>query len=311
MPKVLVTDGLEAAAVESMRRAGLEVAEEKADPARLAGVHALIIRSATKVTKELLAAAPDLKCVVRAGVGVDNVDLPAAKARGVAVMNTPGGSTNAVAELAMGMIFSLAREIPRADASMKAGKWEKKAFEGGEVSGKTLGVIGLGRIGLALAKKAVGVGMTVVGCDPVTPAEAARAAGVEKVAEADVLRRADYVSFHVPSLPETKGMVNAAYLARMKKGVYLLNCARGNVISEADLLAALDSGQVAGAALDVFAAEPPKDDATKRLAAHPKVVATPHVGAATREGQAALGQEAAEVAVACLVRGEKRNLVGG
>lgn len=307
--RVLVTDGLEAEGLEAMRRAGLEVVEAKADPARLVGVAAMIVRSATKVTADLLAAAPDLRCVVRAGVGVDNIDLEAAKARGVAVMNTPGASTNAVAELAMGMIFALFREIPRADASMKAGRWEKKAFEGGEVAGKTLGIVGLGRIGLALARKAVGVGMTVIGCDPITSAEAAAAAGATKVSEDDLLGRADVLSLHVPALPETVGMVDAAWIGRTKPGAFLVNCARGNLIVEGDLLAALDSGRLAGAALDVFAEEPPKGGPTRRLAAHPRVIATPHIGAATREAQAAVGLEAAEVVVAYLTQGVARNRV--
>lgn len=309
MSRVLIPDGIEPEGVEILRAAGLSPDESKADPARLRGVAAMIVRSATKVTADLLAAAPDLKCVVRAGVGVDTIDVAAARARGVVVMNTPGASTNAVAELALGMILALLREIPRADASMKAGRWEKKAFEGAEAAGKTLGIVGCGRIGLALARKAVGIGMKAVGCDPITPAEAVAAAGAEKVTEAEVLRRADVVSFHVPSLPETKGMVNEAYIGRMKEGVRLVNCARGNVIVEADLLAALDAGRVAAAALDVFAAEPPKDDVTRRLVAHPRVVATPHIGAATREAQAAIGREAAEAVVAFLVRGEARNAV--
>lgn len=309
--RVLVSDELADEAVAAMRKAGLEVdakpgLDETALAEAVGSYDGLVIRSATKVTKAVLARKGRLRIVVRAGVGVDNVDLEAARAAGVRVANTPGGSTNAVAELALGMILALAREIPAADRSMKAGRWEKKSFLGTEVAGKTLGIVGLGRIGLALAEKAQALGMTTIGCDPITPAEVAAKHGVSKKEQDEVFAASDYLSLHVPLLPETKHLVREETIARMKPGVRIVNCARGGVIDEHALAAALDSGHVAGAALDVYETEPPGGNS---IAAHPKVVATPHIGAATREAQASVSTEAAEVMIAFLVAGEARNVV--
>ena len=305
----LSADGLailSASPFETVIKVGLSPAELAATIVDFDGI---IIRSGCKITAEILARKGRLGAIVRAGVGVDNVDLDAAKKAGVAVMNTPGGSTNAVAELALGMILAMARDLSAADRSMKEGRWDKKAFEGAEVAGKTLGIAGLGRIGLALARKAQGLGMKTIGFDPITPAEVAAKNGVEKLEPEAVFTASDYLSLHLPLLPETKHLVNATVLARMKKGVRILNCARGGVIDEKALLAALESGYVAGAGLDVFENEPPTDDDSLALVRHPRVVATPHIGAATKEAQASVSGEAAEVMRDYLVAGTIRNRV--
>ncbi len=263
----------------------------------------IIIRSATKLTKDILSAATKLKVVARAGVGVDNVDLAYAKEKGIAVMNTPGGSTSAVAELALAMMLGMARRLTEADGSMKAGKWEKKTMEGVQLAGKTLGIIGMGRIGRKLAQYCRALGMTTIGYDPIVTADAE---GLTRVSLDNVLRMSDYISLHVPLTPETKHVVNDAAIAKMKKGVRILNCARGGVIDEAALARALDSGQVAGAGLDVFEAEPP---AAGSVATHPKVIATPHIGAATAEAQSSVSSEAAEIIVHYVKTGEIMNRV--
>lgn len=262
---------------------------------------AIIIRSATKLTKDALAEAKTLKAVVRAGVGVDNVDLAYAKERGIAVMNTPGGATSAVAELAIAMMLSLCRRLPESDASMKAGKWDKKNLEGTQLSSKTLGVIGLGRIGRKLGEYARAFGMKTVGYDPLVPGEVD---GFSKVALDEIYASADYISLHVPLTPETKHMIGDASIAKMKKGVRIINCARGGTVDEAALVRALDSGHVAGAGLDVFEKEPPEYTGASK---HPKVIATPHIGASTEEAQSSVSGEAAEIIIHYAKTGEFRN----
>jgi D-3-phosphoglycerate dehydrogenase / 2-oxoglutarate reductase len=269
---------------------------------------ALVVRSETKVTRKVIEAAPLLRVVGRAGVGIDNVDVEAATQRGVVVMNTPGGNTISTAELAFAMILSLARKVPQAYASMAAGKWDRNQFQGAELAGKTLGVLGLGRIGSEVARRALAFGMKVVGYDPFLTDSRAKALGIELVADLDdVYRDADFITVHMPVTDQTRGMLNADAFARMKPKVCLVNCARGEIIVESDLLAALDSGKVAGAALDVFAAEPlPADHPFRK---HPGVTLTPHLGASTHEAQEKCGIEVAEVITGYLVTGEVRNAV--
>ncbi|HBW47655.1 TPA: hypothetical protein DEF17_06955 [bacterium] len=264
---------------------------------------AIIIRSATKLTKDVLEKAVRLKAVARAGVGVDNVDLAFAKEKGIGVMNTPGGSTSAVAELALGMMLSLCRSIPFADASMKSGKWEKKSLIGVQLADKTLGIIGMGRIGRKLSEYARALGMTVIGYDPIVKTDLA---GIKRVELENLFESADWISLHVPMTPETKGIINDASIAKMKNGVRIINCARGGVIDEAALKCGLDSGKVAGAGLDVFEKEPP---AAENIALHPKVIATPHVGAATAEAQASVSSEAAEIIINFARTGQYLNRV--
>ena len=269
---------------------------------------ALLVRSETKVTRKVIESAPKLRVVGRAGVGVDNVDVEAATQHGVVVMNTPGGNTVTTAELSFAMLLALARKVPQAYTSMTAGKWDRKLFQGMELLGKTLGILGMGRIGSEVAKRALVFGMRVIAYDPYLTAERARTLGVEFADSVDdVYRVADFITVHMPVTPETKHMLNAAAFTKMKPGVRLVNCARGEIISETDLLAALESGKVAGAALDVFAVEPLPADHPYRK--QPNVILTPHLGASTQEAQEKCGIEVAEVVTAYLLTGEVRNAV--
>jgi D-3-phosphoglycerate dehydrogenase len=267
---------------------------------------AIIVRSATKVTAALIAAAPTLRAIARAGTGVDNVDVPAASARGIVVMNAPGANSISVAELAMGLILAMARHLPAADAAMKQGKWEKKKFLGEEVREKTLGLAGLGRIGQEVARRAAAFGMRIIAHDPFISEQVAADLGVELVSLDDVFARADYVSLHMPSNEKTRKIVNAERLARAKKGIHIINTARGDLIDETALADAIESGQVAGAALDVFEKEPTVDH---RLQLLPQVVATPHIAASTREGQELVGVETAAALRDFLRDGIIRNAV--
>ena len=238
---------------------------------------ALVVRSETKVTAKVIEAAPKLRVVGRAGVGVDNIDVEAATQRGVVVMNTPGGNTITTAELTFAMLLSLARKIPQAHASMAAGKWDRKQFQGAELFGKTLGVLGMGRIGGEVAKRALAFGMKVLGYDPFLTEARAKSLGVELVGELDaVYRDADFITVHMPVTEQTTGMLNSSAFAKMKPKVCIVNCARGEIIVENDLLAALDSGKVAAAGLDVFSAEPLPDNHPFRK--HPGITLTPHLG---------------------------------
>ena len=271
---------------------------------------ALVVRSETKVKKNIIAAAKKLRVVGRAGVGVDNVDIEAATQNGVVVMNTPGGNTITTAELTFTMLLSLARKVPQAHATMVAGKWDRKELgkSGVELSGKTLGVLGMGRIGTEVAKRAIAFGMRVVAYDPYLTEERAKAIGAEFAADLDaVYREADFITVHMPVTKETKEMLNAAAFAKMKPGVKIVNCARGEIISETDLIAALESNKVAGAALDVFAVEPLPADHPYRK--QPNLILTPHLGASTEEAQEKCGIEVAEVIAGYLLTGEVRNAV--
>jgi D-3-phosphoglycerate dehydrogenase len=267
---------------------------------------ALVVRSETKVTRKVIEAAPKLRVVGRAGVGVDNVDIEAATQHGTVVMNTPGGNTVTTAELTFTMLLSLARKVPQAHATMVAGKWDRKLFQGVELAGKTLGVLGMGRIGTEVAKRAIAFGMTVIAYDPYLTEERAKAIGAEFADSLDdVYRVADFITVHMPVTRETKDMLNAVAFGKMKPGVRIVNCARGEIVSEADLIAALQSGKVAGAALDVYAVEPlPADHPYRRQA---NIILTPHLGASTEEAQEKCGIEVAEVIAGYLLTGEVRN----
>src|ERR1043165_4121880 len=274
----------------------------------VADAAALVVRSETKVTRPVIAGAPGLRVVGRAGVGVDNVDVEAATQRGIVVMNTPGGNTISTAELTFSMLMALARNIPQANASMKAGEWNRKAFGGTELYGKTLGVLGMGRIGTELARRAIAFGMRVMAYDPYLSLSRAKALQVELVEQLDeVYTSADFITVHMPLSDETRDMVNAAAFAKMKKGVRVLNCARGGIINEPDLLAAIEAGRVAGAALEVYETEPlPKESPLRAL---PQVIMTPHLGASTEEAQENVGIEVAEAIPDFLLSGSVRNAV--
>jgi D-3-phosphoglycerate dehydrogenase len=274
----------------------------------VADATALVVRSETKVTKKVIEAAKQLRVVGRAGVGVDNVDIEAATQHGTVVMNTPGGNTVTTAELTFTMLLSLARKVPQAAATMIAGKWDRKLFQGVELQGKTLGILGMGRIGTEVAKRAIAFGMRVVAYDPYLTEDRAKAIGAEFAPEVDyVYREADFITVHMPVTKETKEMLNAAAFAKMKPGVKIVNCARGEIVSETDLIAALESGKVAGAALDVFAVEPLPADHPYRKQAN--LILTPHLGASTEEAQEKCGIEVAEVIAGYLLTGEVRNAV--
>ncbi|MCC7517630.1 MAG: phosphoglycerate dehydrogenase [Verrucomicrobiae bacterium] len=275
--------------------------------AEISGFDALVVRSQTKVGRAAIAAAPRLKVIGRAGVGVDNVDVDAATERGVIVMNTPGGNTISTAEHAFSLMLSMARCIPQAHASMRDGKWDRKSFTGVEIYNKTLGIIGLGRIGSEFARRAIAFGMRVLAHDPFTSLSRARSLQVEMVELDDLFARADVITVHMPLSERTKAMVGRDAFAKMKKGVRVINCARGGIVDEAALADALREGKVAAAALDVFEQEPPPAD--HPLRAFPQVVMTPHLGASTNEAQESVGIEIAEAIRDFLLSGEVHNAV--
>jgi len=273
--------------------------------AALAEADGIVIRSGTQLTAEVLRDQHRLKVIVRAGVGVDNIDAAAATRQGVVVMNTPGGNTVSTAEHTMAMMLALSRNIARADASLKSGKWDRNKFTGTQLGGKTLGVVGLGRVGLAVAERAQAFDMTVLGFDPFLSSDRAAALGIESVSPVDDLwGRCDYITLHTPLTDETRNIVGAAALAKMKPGVRIINCARGGLIDEAALIEALDSGRVAGAAIDVFDPEPPPADLP--VIRHPGVLVTPHLGASTEEAQVSVAVEAAQLITNYLKRGQIR-----
>ncbi len=312
-PKVLISDALSPAAVAIFKERGIEVDFQPSlgkDKDKLAatvdGFDGLAIRSATKVTAKILENAKSLKVIGRAGIGVDNVDIPAATARGIIVMNTPFGNSITTAEHAITLMLSLARQIPEADASTRAGKWEKNKFLGVEIFGKTLGVIGCGNIGSIVADRALGMKMKVIAYDPYLSDERALNLGIEKVELDELMRRADFITLHTPLTDKTRNIINAESLALTKKSVRLINCARGGLIDEAALFEALKSGRVAGAALDVFATEPAAESPLFGL--H-NVVCTPHLGASTTEAQENVALQIAEQMSEYLIRGAISNAV--
>jgi D-3-phosphoglycerate dehydrogenase len=307
--RVLIADDMSKKAVELMSGAGFTVDVKTGLPAEelakiIGGYQGLGVRSATKVTAAVLANPGSLKIIGRAGVGVDNIDVKAATEKGVLVINTPQGNAAAAAELAIGLVFALARKIPQAAESMRQGVWEKKKFMGVELAGKTLGVVGLGNIGRQAAERGVGLKMNVIGYDPFPPKQLP--AGVTLVTLDEVITKSDFVTLHVPLTNDTKGLFGAATFAKMKKGAFLVNCARGGIVDEGAVLEALKSGQLAGAALDVFGKEPPEPSP---LFQHENLIASPHLGASTREAQEKVAIELAEVFVGFLKDGVVRNAV--
>jgi D-3-phosphoglycerate dehydrogenase len=307
--RVLIADDMSKKAVEIMSGAGFSVdVKTGMKPEELAsvigGYHGLGVRSASKVTAAVLANPGSLKIIGRAGVGVDNIDVKAATEKGVLVINTPQGNAAAAAELAIGLVFALARKIPQAAESMRQGVWEKKKFMGVELAGKTLGVVGLGNIGRQAAERGVGLKMNVIGYDPFPPKQLP--AGVKLASLDEVITKSDFVTLHVPLTNDTKGLFGAATFAKMKKGAFLVNCARGGIVDEDAALEALKSGQLAGAALDVFGKEPPEPSP---LFQHENLIASPHLGASTREAQEKVAIELAEVFVGFLKDGVVRNAV--
>jgi D-3-phosphoglycerate dehydrogenase len=310
---VLVPDSVHKSAVQILEAAdGIKVTapgqmKREETLAAIPDADALIIRSATKADAVLIDASTKLKAIARAGVGVDNVDLKAASAKGIAVMNTPDGNTVATAELAFSLMLSMARQIPQAHQSMVEGRWDRKTFMGIELRDKTLGIVGFGRIGRAIAKRARAFDMTVVAYDPYIPADIAQDLGVQLLSLDDLYAKSDFITLHSLVNDETRGMINTGSIAKMKKGVRIVNAARGALINDVDLAEGIKSGQVAGAALDVYAEEPPP--AGHPLVNLPGVIHTPHLGASTEEAQVAVAVEAAELIIAALTKGEFKNVV--
>ena len=292
--RVIVSDSIADKGVEMMRRAGIEVdvntglASEELERI-IGGYDVIVVRSATKVRKPLIEAAENLKLIVRAGVGLDNIDVEYARSKGIEVMNTPAASTNAVAELTVGYLFSLARRLPQTTASLRVGKWEKKEFSGSEIAGKTLGLVGYGRIGWLVAKKALAMEMGIVAYDPYV----AHPRGLEMkfVSLEELLRKSDYISMHLPLTDKTRNLIDTPQFEMMKDGVRIINCARGGTINESALYEAIRSGKVAGAGLDVYLEEPAQDNKLFEL---DEVIGSPHIGAATVEAQHRVSVEVAE-----------------
>lgn len=313
MFKVLIADKADKLCETVLRDKGLEpVVKTGMTPADLKACigeyDAIIVRSATTLTRELVEAATKLKAVARAGSGVDNIDVAACSEKGVLVMNTPYGNTVSTGEHAVAMMMALARHIPQANASTHAGKWEKKKFEGVELTGKTLGVIGCGNIGAVVADRGAGLKMDVVVFDPVLTPEKAKVLGVKLVTLDELYATADFITYHVAMTPATKGMLNAEAIAKMKKGVRIINCARGGIMVEADVKAALDSGHIAGLACDVYVTEP----ATEHMFfGRENVVATPHIAASTKDAQVTVARQAAEQIADYLLNKVRKHAVNG
>ena len=308
MNRVLITDGLHKSGMAILEKAdGIEpvvMSDLTPDQVReeLQNVDGIIVRSKTKLRAEILEGQQRLRVIVRAGVGVDNIDLEAATRAGILVMNTPTGNTTSTAEHTVAMMLALSRNIGPAAASMKAGKWDRKLFQGSQLSGKTLAVVGLGRIGICVAQRALALDMTVLGYDPFMTEERARQYNIELYRDVDdIVKRADYLTVHTPLTDETRGIINAERLAAMPAGARIINCARGGIVDENDLADAIESGHIAGAAVDVFTKEPPED---RRLVDLPQVLATPHLGASTDEAQELVAVEAADIITGFLTKNE-------
>jgi len=310
--KVLVSDPLSEVGVKTFQETpdievdvNTDLAPEKLKEI-IGDYHALIIRSATKATAEIIEAAHNLKVIGRAGIGLDNVDIPAASKKGIVVMNTPEGNTITAAEHTIAMIMSLSRNIPQASASLKEGKWEKKKFQGQEIFNKTLGVIGVGRIGRLVSERAKAMEMKVIAYDPYIKPDIIERMDIEPVSFDELLQRSDYITIHTPSTGETINLINHKAIAKMKNGAMLINCARGGIINEDDLLEALKSGHLSGAALDVFSEEPP---GKTELMSLPNLIATPHLGASTKEAQDKVAKDVAEQIIGYLLYGSVKNAV--
>jgi D-3-phosphoglycerate dehydrogenase / 2-oxoglutarate reductase len=315
MPRILVSDKLDKSGLEVLSKAEGLVVDNKPglkpdeQQAIIGDYDGLIVRSATKVNEALLAHAKNLKLVIRAGIGVDNIDVKACKARGVVVENTPRGNVVSAAEHAIALMMSIARQVPEASATTKRGVWEKSKFMGTEITGKTLGIIGTGNIGGVVVDRAQGLKMKVVAFDPILTAEKAKQMGVELVDLDTLFARADFITLHVPLLPATQHIINDAAFAKMKKGVILVNAARGGLVDEDALLRAIEAGIVRGCALDVFAVEPVAAD--HPLLKREEIVVTPHLGASTFEAQVNVAVEAAEQMIAFFKDGTRINVIGG
>ena len=298
MGKLLICDPVDESAIQEMREAGVELdVRDDISPEALAEIigqyEGIVVRSRTKVPRELIDKATSLKVIIRGGVGLDSIDVAHAQEKGIAVRNTPEANSNAVVELVLGLMVALARNITGADKAMKEGKWTKKSLQGTEIEGKTLGIIGYGRIGQMLGEKAEALGMHVVACDPYIQ-------DTDLVCLDELLKAADYISLHVPGGAATRNLLDAEKLSSAKRGVYIIQASRGGTVDEAALYEALTSGQVAGAALDVYTEEPPKSELLQKLVALPQVIATPHIGAATEEALARVGGEVATLAISYL-----------
>ena len=311
--KILVSDKIAQEGLDFLQKDGSFEVVYKTDcdldelKKQIKNANALIIRSATRVTEEILNATENLEVIARAGIGLDNVDIPKATEKGVVVMNTPGGNTVSTAEHTVGMIFALSRNIPQADASMKQQKWEKKKMEGVELYGKTVAIIGLGRIGMEVARMCRGIGMHVIGYDPYIPADRVHDTEVEVLELEDIWKKADYITVHTPLTDQTRDLVNKNVISRLKPGVRLINCARGGIYNEQDLYDALKENKIAGAALDVYTKEPPEN--LPPFHELPNVILTPHLGASTREAQVSVAVEAAQNVTQYLDTGIARSSV--
>jgi len=296
--KILISDPLDTICAEILRKNGFEVDQLKLTKeellATIKNYDGLIVRSETKVTSEVLKAASKLKIVGRAGTGTDNIDIDVATSQNVLVMNTPGGNTISAAELTCILIASMARNVPAACASLKNGAWDRKLYSGDELYGKTLALLGLGRIGKEVALRMQSYGMKTIGYDPIIPGDVTKEFGVESMSLEEIWPKADYITVHTPLIPQTKHLINDAVFQKCKKGVRVINVARGGIIDEEALLKNLKTGQCGGAGLDVFVEEPPKSEYYKELLAHPKMVCTPHLGASTGEAQKRVCEEIAE-----------------
>ncbi|XP_035532715.1 D-3-phosphoglycerate dehydrogenase [Morone saxatilis] len=306
---VLISESVDPRCRAILEENGIRVTEKqnmKKDEliAEIKDYDGLVVRSATKVTADIITAADNLKIIGRAGTGVDNVDVDAATKKGIIVMNTPSGNTISAAELTCALLMSLSRNVPQAAMSMKQGNWDRKKFMGAELFGKVLGIVGLGRIGKEVASRMQSFGMRTIGYDPITPPEVSASWGVEQMSLEQLWPQCDYITVHTPLMPSTVGLLNDETFAKCKKGVKVVNCARGGIIDEAALLRALESGQCGGAGLDVFVEEPPKD---RSLVNHPNVISCPHLGASTKEAQARCGEDIA-LQIVDMVQGKK--LVG-
>jgi D-3-phosphoglycerate dehydrogenase len=292
MKRVLIADPIEESAIAKIKAAGLQVVQrnpEKDGPIekQIKGFDCVVVRSATKITKEVIDASDKLKLIVRAGVGLDNVDKKAADAKGIVVQNTPEAPSVSVAEMVFSLMFSLARNITQADSSMKMERWEKKKLSGTELWHKTIGIVGFGRIGIEVGRRAKAFGMNVLAYDVLDINAACKEVGAKRTDLNIIIEQADYITLHVPLLPQTKGMIGANEFKKMKKTAFVINTSRGGVVDEKALLDALNAGQIAGAGLDVFENEPPTD---WQLVKHPKLIATPHLASSTEEGQVRVGE---------------------
>nr|CAH7723281.1 unnamed protein product [Callosobruchus chinensis] len=313
--KVLVADAVDASCVDLLKKFSIQVDCKYKLPkeqliAEIPNYNALIVRSDTKVTADVIAAGKNLKVIGRAGAGVDNIDVKAATAKNILVLNTPGGNAISACELTCSLITTLARNVVPGAASLKAGRWDRKLYSGHELYGKTLAILGLGRIGKEVALRMQAWGMKTIGYDPIVSAQDAKKFNVESLTLEQIWPQADYITVHTPLIPATRNLICSAVLNKCKKGVRIVNVARGGIINETDLLSALNSGQCGGAALDVFEQEPPVDKITWELIKHDKVVATPHLGASTTEAQIRVAVEIAEQIVA-LTKKSKEYSVGG